>query len=139
SVVTSANNSTITIDAGTVAGQGGDITLGAVNAGTGAVNVKSFAGSILDGNGPGANNISGGAINLSADGASGIDLDVATTTPATAGITATTSNDPITLRSTGQLQVNSINAGPSGDVSLTVTNVGATPGPITSLSPNHNV
>jgi hypothetical protein len=135
---TSANNSAITVDAGTTASNGGDITLGLLNANTGAVNVKSFAGSIVDGNGA-ANNITGGALNLSAGGAAGINLDVIADTPATAGVTATASNAPIVLRSTSQLQVDSINAGAAGDVTLTVNNANTATSSITSLHPNDNV
>jgi hypothetical protein len=133
---TSANNSTITVKAGTTSGAGGDITLGTLNANTGAVNVKSFAGSIVDGNGSGTNNVTGGAINLSAGGASGINLDVITSTPATAGVTATTSSGNITLRSTQQLQVDNISAGTTNDVSLTVNNANTAVSSITSLHPN---
>lgn len=139
-VTTAANNSAITMNSGTGAGTGGDITLATVTAGTGPVNagpvnVRSFAGSILDGNGAGTANVTGGAIALQSDGATGINLDVVTATPATAGVTATTSNDPITLRSQGQLQVTNVNAGATGDVTLNVGD-GATTGIVTSLTPN---
>jgi hypothetical protein len=117
---------------------GGDITLAVLNAGTGAVNVKSFAGSILDGNGS-TNNVTGGAINLSAGGLAGINVDVITNTPATAGVTATTTNGNITLRSTQQLQVDSINAGTTNDVSLTVNNANTATSSITSLHPNDGI
>ncbi len=139
SIDTSANNSTITVDAGTTAGQGGDITVGLLKAGTGAVNVKSFAGSIVDGNGSGTLNVTGGALNLSAGGASGINLDVATVTPATAGVTATSTGGNIALRSTQQLQVDNVSAGTANDVSLTVTNANTATSSITSLHPNNNV
>jgi hypothetical protein len=135
---TSANNGTITVDAGTSAGNGGDITLTAVDANTGAVNVQSFNGSILDGNGV-ANNITGGAIDLSAAGASGINLDVLTTTPATAGVTATSTGGNIALRSTQQLQVDNVNAGTSNDVRLIVNNANTATSSITSLHPNDGV
>jgi hypothetical protein len=138
SVDTSANNSTITVDAGTTAGTGGDITAAVLNANTGAVNVKSFSGSIVDGNAS-ANNVTGGAINLSAGGAAGINLDVITSTPATAGVVATTISGNITLRSTQQLQVDSISAGTTNDVSLSVNSANTAVSSITSLHPNDNV
>jgi hypothetical protein len=138
SIDTSANNSTITVDAGTTAGTGGDITVAVLNANTGAVNVKSFNGSIVDGNAS-ANNVTGGAIGLGAGGAAGINLDVITSTPATAGVAATTTSGNITLRSTSQLQVNSISAGTTNDVSLTVNNANTAVSSITSLFPNDNV
>src|SRR5262249_40521186 len=111
---TRANNSTITVNAGTTAGKGGANTPARAKAHTRAVNVKSFTGSIVDGNGS-SNNVTGGAINLSAGGAAGINLDVITTTPATAGVKATTTNGNITLRSTQQLQVDNISAGTTND------------------------
>jgi hypothetical protein len=136
---TSANNSTITVDAGTAAGSGGDVTLALLTANTGAVYVRSFNGSIVDGNGSGTNNVTGGAINLSAGGSSGINLDVITSTPATAGITANTTSGNITLRSTQQLQVDSISAGTTNDVSLTVNNANTAASSITSLHPNDGI
>src|SRR5207244_9286418 len=77
-------------------------------------------------------NVTGGAINLQSDGAAGINLDVFTSTPLTAGLTATTTNDPITIRGQNntQLQITSVNAG-TGTVSLFANN-----GSLTNLTPN---
>ena len=133
-ISTAANNSAITIKAGTAAGSGGDITLATVTAGTGPVIVQAFSGSIADANGPGTGNVTGGLITLSADGAAGIDLDITTATPLTAGVIAVTTDDPINLRSDGLMQVGSINAG-TGAVNLTV-GTGLTTGIVTSLNPN---
>jgi hypothetical protein len=122
-ITTSANNSPITIDAGQAALAGDDISLSTVNAGTGAVNVQTFHGSIADANAPGTTNVTGGAINLQADGPLGIDLDVFTDSPTTAGLTATTTNDPISIRGQAntQLQITNVNAG-TADVTLIANN-----------------
>jgi hypothetical protein len=134
--VLTGGSGNITLQATNAAG--GDVTLAALDAGTGAVNVTSVAGSILDRNGA-ANNITGGTINLSAGGLAGINLDVIADTPATAGVTATATNAPIVLRSTSQLQVDSINAGAMGDVTLTVNNADTATSSITSLHPNDGI
>ena len=55
--------------------------------------------------------------------------------PRTAGITATTTNAPITITSVSQLAVDNINAG-TGDVTLHVTNANTATSSITSLHPN---
>ena len=119
---------------------GGNITVDVINAGTGAVTIQAVNGSLLDGEPANTVNITGGAIGLSATGASGINLDVNTTLTATAGVTATTSNNaPITLVSpvAGIFQVDSINAG-SGAVSLTAGTSTLT-GILTTLHPNGGV
>src|SRR5262249_10970334 len=125
-------NSAITINAGQVLGNGGDITLATVTAGTGAVNVRAFAGSLLDANAAGVTNVTGGAIHPQSEGSSGINEDVFTSAPATAGLTALTSNDPIVIRGQNntQLQITNVNAGTS-TVSLTANN-----GNLTNLTPN---
>ena len=130
-ISTAANNSTITINAGKGAGTGDDIVLSAVTAGTGVVNVRAFKGSIADANGPTTTNVSGGAISLQADGSLGIEADVFTATPGSAGVTAATTNDPITLRGQANtpLQIQNVNAG-TGDVTLTALN-----GNLTNRSP----
>src|SRR5262249_15939175 len=66
------------------------------------------------------------------DGAAGINLDVFTATPAIAGVTASTTNDPIVIRGQNntQLQIANVNAG-TGTVSLTANN-----GNLTNLTPN---
>jgi fibronectin-binding autotransporter adhesin len=122
-ISTAANNSAITMDAGQVLGNGGDVTLATVTAGTGPVNVRSFNGSLLDINGAGVTNVTGGAIDLQAEGAAGINEDVFTSTPLTAGLTATTSNDLITIRGQNntQLQITNVNAG-AGQVALVANN-----------------
>jgi hypothetical protein len=128
---TSANNSTITVNVGGRAGQGGDATLATLNAGTGNVAVTAFTGNIVDGNGAGNNNITGGAISLIANGFNGIDTDVITSLPATKGVSATDLKGPISLRSTVQMQVDTVNAG---------NNVATlTAGTLTSLHPNDGV
>jgi hypothetical protein len=133
---TSSSNSAITVQAGAAARQGGDVTLETVNAGTGPVTVRAFVGNLLN-NGDNALNVSGGAITLSANGFTGINLSVNTTTPATAGVVATDPNGAITLSDpSGQLQVDNINAG-GNPVSLSAG--GGTTGIITSLHPNDNV
>ena len=79
--------------------------------------------------------VAGGAITFTAAGAGGINLGVVTSTSATAGVTATTTNAPIVLTSISQLQVDNINAG-TGDVTLHVTNANTATSSITSLHPN---
>ncbi len=139
SLNTSSSNSAITVQAGGAAGQGSDVTLTTANAGTGPVNVTAFVGNIVDGNAAivGSNtanalNVTGGAITLTANGFTGINLDVLTATPGTAGVTATDPNGPITLRSSSanQLQVNAVTSGAA---------VALTAGSLTSLHPNDGV
>ena len=111
----------------------------AVNAGTASAGLSSTTGAIAQNVGLAGAGVTGGAINLNAGGAGGINLNVHTTTPATAGVTATTTNAPIILASSSQLQVDSINAGTGGDVTITVTNPNTATSSITSLHPNDNV
>ncbi len=109
------------------------------NAGTAAVSVTSTNGTITQpANQSAFPAVVGGAIKLSAGGSGGINVAVDTTTPSTAGVTATTTNAPILLFSASQLAVNSINAG-TGNVTLHVTNANTATSSITSLSPNDNV
>src|SRR5262249_14658562 len=96
-------------------------------AATDTMTVWSSGGAVTDGNGIGVTNVSGGPVVLNADAPTGINLDVLTTR-----LTATTSNDPITVRGQAgsDLPVASVNAG-TGDVSLSVNN-----GNLTDLNPN---
>ncbi len=146
-ISTAANNSAINITVNvqpvmlltfpsSVATPSANITVAVIDAGTGPVNLLSTTGSIADANGSGTLNVTGGAIGLTAIGI-GINLDVNTTTPTTAGVTANSNNSPITLRSAGHLQVTSINAGTS-TVNLSVGTATAT-GTLTSLHPNTGV
>jgi hypothetical protein len=109
-----------------------------LNAGTAAATLNSTGGNILQAATLTTTGVAGGAITLTAAGAGGINLIVATNTPATAGVTATTTNAPIVLASTQQLQVDNINAG-TGDVTLTVNNANTAVSSITSLHPNDGV
>jgi hypothetical protein len=131
SLDTSANNSAITVNAGDRLGRGGDATLATLNAGTGNDSVTAFVGNIIDGNGAGTPNVTGGAITLTANGTTGIDSDITTKAPATAGVTATDPFGPISLRSAGQMQVTNVNAG--------TNNVSLTAGTLTSLHPSDGV
>jgi fibronectin-binding autotransporter adhesin len=109
----------------------GDLNVTTVSASV-AVNLQAVTGAITDANGAGVTNVTGGAIKLLADGAAGINLDVFTTTPATVGLTATTTNDPIVIRGQNntQLQIANVNAG-AGTVTLSASN-----GNLTNLTPN---
>src|SRR5262249_15219383 len=108
---------------GQTLGNGGDITLATVNANTGPVNVRSFGGSLLDANGAGVTNVTGGRLNHQSQGAARINEDRFTAPPPPAGLTATTSNDPIVIRgqNSTQLQITNVNAG-NANVSLVANN-----------------